>query len=180
MEIMLYSILAAFVLTILITLLATGKINTSFLKRGRTRANNPPTPTVPGTATNTNRVAILLRPLIGVAIVLGLIMFCSFVFCGHRKTSTSDTDTKIIQTPVSGSRILRVTDYTTCSHTFDYKFEIETDGDPVWMKFPGIKDSIYYSGKGRFDMPVDRRDSGPVTITSATNSQVRIRIYEVY
>jgi len=69
-------------------------------------------------------------------------------------------------------------EYTPCHPSLDYKFELDTQGDPIYLKFPGVSSEVYYSGKGTIKVPP--RKSGPVQIRSANpNVQVRVRIWEV-
>jgi hypothetical protein len=68
---------------------------------------------------------------------------------------------------------LMVVDTTPCSPTFDYKFRLVTDG-PVWEKFPGIPDPVYFDGI--HDNPVRNRLAGPVKIWSADPKKKHIRI----
>lgn len=68
---------------------------------------------------------------------------------------------------------------TPCSPSIDYKFELDTQGDPIILKFPGIREPIEYSGKGTIKIP-ERRTSGPVQITSKDpRKEARVRIWEV-
>lgn len=55
--------------------------------------------------------------------------------------------------------------YTPCAVNLDFKFELDTQGDPIDLKFPGIRELVHYSGKGTISVP-DSRDVGDVIITS--------------
>ena len=74
--------------------------------------------------------------------------------------------------------------FTPCDPTFDFTFELDTQGDPIFMKFPGVKKPVPYSGKGQLDLedpanPI-KRLSGPVHITSQdSQKQARVRIWKV-
>lgn len=87
--------------------------------------------------------------------------------------------------PNTGSRImtqatiLRFDGFTPCEPSIDYKFELDTQGDPISLKFPGIEKPLEYSGKGVLQAP-EHRDFGEVHITSKdSRKQVRVRIWEV-
>ncbi|HEU0085430.1 MAG TPA: hypothetical protein VFQ59_00505 [Candidatus Paceibacterota bacterium] len=55
---------------------------------------------------------------------------------------------------------------------------MDTQGDPIKMIFPGIKDTIFYSGKGTIAIPP--RSAGAVRIVSGNpNNTARVRIWEV-
>lgn len=62
---------------------------------------------------------------------------------------------------------------TPCDLTFDYKFRIITSG-PVYEKFPGIPNTIYYDGLN--DNPVGNRYAGPVHFESADPNNPHINI----
>jgi len=130
-----------------------------------------------------------LSDIVSLAIIILLMIVLYFICVGTYHTfykanySNQNSTVTSPKIPV-GARVLRTSPegiFTPCSPTFDYAAEVETDGDPVYFQFPGIKDPIYFSGKGRFDMKqAEGRSTGPVSITSAIkNHQARIRIYEV-
>ncbi len=125
----------------------------------------------------------LWKLLISITLVLLIIgtigLAKEYVF--RKKTPKTENTTTIVK-PLPGSRILRFEDHTPCSHVIDYAFEIETDGDPVWLKFPGINDPALYSGKGRFEFSncTERTIGEKTTITSANGQNVRVRVYEKY
>ena len=80
-----------------------------------------------------------------------------------------------------GTKILipRFDGFTPCSPSIDFVFELDTQGDPVSMKFRGVSKPVFYSGKGTMRVP-DERLSGSVEITSADpQKQARVRIWEV-
>ncbi|MBI3305938.1 hypothetical protein HYZ82_02260 [Candidatus Nomurabacteria bacterium] len=68
---------------------------------------------------------------------------------------------------------------TPCDPEIPFAFELDTQGDPIFLKFPGIKKLVEYSGKGTLKAPEGRR-SGPVEITSQKpDKEARVRIWEV-
>lgn len=74
--------------------------------------------------------------------------------------------------------ILRFDCFTPCEPEFNYKFELDTQGDPISLKIPGVDTPVKYTGKGTINVPP--RKSGPVKITSQDpKKQVRVRIWEV-
>ena len=82
-----------------------------------------------------------------------------------------------------GTRALvpRFDGFTPCAPTFDYPFELDTQGDPITMDIPGIG-RVQYSGKGKLDLGErkEKRTPGPVPIISDNpRKQARVRIWEV-
>ncbi len=87
------------------------------------------------------------------------------------KTSSPTTMTKAL--------VLRFDGFTRCEPNIDYEFELDTQGDPITMQFPGIPEPVAYSGKEVLVAPTNRL-SGPVIIMSSDPSkQARVRIWEV-
>ena len=134
-------------------------------------------------------VGVIVTPLIIFSIIF--VIWKNSDSTSHNETSSSTTKTnKSVQKtengtetkPVPGSRILRFEGYTPYEKVIDFSFEIETDGDPVSIKFPGIPEKYSYSGKGRQEFSGDekRTPGKETTITSKTGSPVRVRIYETY
>lgn len=69
--------------------------------------------------------------------------------------------------------------FTPVNYDIDWEFHIDTDGDPILMKFPGVPEPVRYSGKG--EMPTPSRETGKTHITSGlpSNQPVRVRISRV-
>lgn len=116
----------------------------------------------------------LILVLIGIAIIIGI----SYLFksCGS-DSNTQPSQTEALQKAIQ-NRVLMFEGFTPCSPTFDYKFHIEVEG-PVWEKFPGIDEPIYFDGKSFPTVPA--RLPGPVEITSANPQKphVKVRIYQI-
>lgn len=75
--------------------------------------------------------------------------------------------------------VLRFDGFTPCDPRFDYTFELDTQGDSISLKFPNVREPVQYSGKGTIEVP-KHRTSGPVHIISTdSNKQARVRIWEV-
>ncbi len=75
--------------------------------------------------------------------------------------------------------ILRFDGFTPCDPPIDFGFELDTQGDPISLKFPGIEKPVEYSGKGTINAP-EQRTSGSVHIASLDPAkQARVRIWEV-
>ncbi|MFA5778285.1 MAG: hypothetical protein WC870_02230 [Candidatus Paceibacterota bacterium] len=75
---------------------------------------------------------------------------------------------------------------TPCDPTFDYTFELDTQGSPVILTLPGVHGpvTLEYSGKGQIDLDDPRhpikRLAGPVHIISADPSkQAWVQISEI-
>jgi hypothetical protein len=93
------------------------------------------------------------------------------------KTKPSATARPSATTPTTKVLIPRFDGFTPIEFPINWPFEIETDGDPIVMQFPGVPDPVRYSGKGSMSTP--ERRSGITKITSCSNKQVRVRIREV-
>jgi len=77
------------------------------------------------------------------------------------------------------AKIERYVCYTPCGVPIDFAFTLDTQGDPIILKFPGIAQPVHYSGKGTIEVP-DSRDIGIVNITSPDPAKVaRVKIEEV-
>lgn len=89
----------------------------------------------------------------------------------EERRAQSYTTTKVL--------VLRFDGFTPCSPVFDYPFELDTQGDPISLYFPGASiEPKIYSGKGKMNIPW--RSPGPVPIRSLNpNKQVRVRIWEI-
>ena len=75
--------------------------------------------------------------------------------------------------------ILRFDGFTPCDTPIDFAFELDTQGDPVDVIFPGIPTPVHYSGKGVMSAP-EKRGFGNVHITSSdSQKQARCKISEV-
>jgi hypothetical protein len=80
---------------------------------------------------------------------------------------------------IAPALILRFDGFTPCDPAINYTFELDTQGDPVSLKFPGIPIPVNYSGKGTLNAP-EKRLSGPVRVISQdSRKQARVRIWEV-
>jgi|SRR3989344_4606963 len=69
-------------------------------------------------------------------------------------------------------------DYTPCNIPINYKFELDTQGDPISLKFPGVDRIIYYSGKGTIKVP-PRKPGNVEILSSNPNLKARVRIWKV-
>ena len=75
--------------------------------------------------------------------------------------------------------IPRFDGFTPCDPEINFTFELDTQGDAIFLKFPGVSTLVKYSGKGKLKAPEERR-SGPVDIISQdSKKQARVRIWEV-
>ena len=115
------------------------------------------------------------------AIAIFWIKSCVSEYKAKKATEPPKTENTTSQPQTSNGQealVLMFDGYTTCSPSIDYKFELDTQGDPIYAKFPGISEKVYYSGKGKIKVPP--RSSGPVTITSADpKKEARVRIWKV-
>lgn len=138
----------------------------------------PPTNTQPTQSTSTNKkmgvFGWIWSILVTILIIVVIIWIISSIFnsCNRPKNpETASPTTQILKN-------VKYDGYTPFSESINYKFEIDSLGDPMFLKFPGISETIYYSGKGTFKVPP--RKSGIVYITSADpNKEARLRIREV-
>jgi hypothetical protein len=75
--------------------------------------------------------------------------------------------------------VLRFDGFTPCKPPIDFVFELDTQGDPISLKFPSVPAPLEYCGKGTINAPTNRT-SGAVFITSLDPAkQARVRIWEV-
>lgn len=114
-----------------------------------------------------------------VAICL-LIFIIGWVSSCNTTSSTSSATENIADNLKNSREVLKLMfdNYTPCNVPINYKFELDTQGDPISLKFPGIDKIIYYSGKGTIKVPP--RKSGKVEILSLNpNMRVRVRIWKV-
>jgi hypothetical protein len=82
-------------------------------------------------------------------------------------------------TPATTALVLRFDGFTPCDPEINFRFELDTQGDPISLKFPGVSKPLEYSGKGTLNAP-ENRTSGSVRITSLdSRKQARVRVYEV-
>ena len=94
-------------------------------------------------------------------------------------TAASTSVTRNSSVQLTKVLVPRFDGFTPCDPQIDFAFELDTQGDPISLKFPGVEMAVEYSGKGTLNAP-ERRTSGPVHVTSLdTNKQARVRIWEV-
>lgn len=107
-----------------------------------------------------------------------IILFCILWIKSCKKEYTNNKTEATSTTTPNYSETLMFSGTTPCSPTFNYKFRIEADG-PIWEKFPGIDQPIYWDGTSKQSVP--DRESGAVDITSADpdNPNIQVRIYLV-
>jgi hypothetical protein len=114
-------------------------------------------------------------------LILIFIILCLsgwMVSCNWEKTDDSTTNSNTPEVSYKEVLELKFDGYTPCNPNIDYKFELDTQGDPIYLKFPGVNTLVYYSGKGTIKVPP--RNFGPVEITSLNpKKQVRVRIWKV-
>lgn len=118
---------------------------------------------------------------LGLALIVLIIIINSGINSCKRNNSESDKTSTGNTAPTNTGQeatVLMFDGQTTCYPSIDYKFELDTQGDPIYLKFPGVTQPVFYSGKGTIKVPP--RNSGPVTITSANpNREARVRIWKV-
>ncbi|MEI7765239.1 MAG: hypothetical protein WCI93_01490 [bacterium] len=117
--------------------------------------------------------------LIAVAIGLFAWAYGTVVSLFNPKEKSTENHASSAQTNNGQEGLVLMFDgYTPCNPPINYKFELDTQGDPINMDFPGVSNPIHYSGKGTIDVP--QRTSGNVTITSANpGKEARVRIWKV-
>ncbi len=112
-----------------------------------------------------------------------LVVVFNMINCGLTWNSWKEEGAKAntSQEEKTEALVLRFDGYTPCNPSIDYKFELDTQGEPISLEFPGITEPLKYSGKGEIKAPKNR-DFGPVKIRSDSddpNKKVRVRIWEV-
>lgn len=94
-------------------------------------------------------------------------------------SSEEDENTLSSKKKKTRTLVLRYDEFAPCDLRFDYEFELDTQGDSISLKFPGVAELIKYSGKGKIEVP-DYRKKGKVQINSLNPSiQARVRVWEV-
>ncbi|MBU1728103.1 hypothetical protein KKA39_02235 [Patescibacteria group bacterium] len=117
----------------------------------------------------------------GWLIIIVAVLFFGSTIIDQIKPKKQENDTSIPgYSPITQTGPILIFDgYTPCSPSIDYKFSLETLGDSINLKFPGVADPIFYDGKVDPRAPVNRT-TGPVQITSANpNKEARVMIYKV-
>ncbi len=122
-------------------------------------------------------VARVLATLFVLVIVINMIN-CGLIWNSWKEEGAKANTS---QNKKTEALVLRFDGYTPCNPSIDYKFELDTQGEPISLEFPGITEPLKYSGKGEIKAPKNR-DFGPVKIRSDSddpNKKVRVRIWEV-
>lgn len=167
---LLISIFGIIIITIVIILMATKK---------KTVTTAPPTPVTPAKKTNFRSIFLkVVTTIVIIFIVVIVIMFFPSIFRGCKKETKTTINTNQKSSDIK-QEDLRYNTITPCSPIFDYKFRFEKTGDPVWLKFPGIQEEIYWDGISDFKVP--QRNTGAVTIkTAKKQGESLVKIYQVY
>src|SRR6185369_13259593 len=99
---------------------------------------------------------------------------------GQSKPASTNSPASLPTTAtLTKATVLRFDGFTPCEPPIQFAFELDTQGDPISLKFPGVDRTLEYSGKGTINAPTNRL-SGPVNITSLDpQKQARVRIWEV-
>lgn len=121
--------------------------------------------------------------LIILLIIVVIMIIVPLIFTGGSKDSDSLSKKEIAgdNSNLRNSReVLRLMfdDYTPCNVPINYKFKLDTQGDPISLKFPGIDETIYYSGKGTIKVP-PRRSGNVLILSLDSTKQARVRIWKV-
>ena len=135
----------------------------------------PSRPSMPNVKINWSLWGFLWKAMALIMVLMVILGMWSCVGCIHSwsKPSPAKVGTKAL--------IPRFDGFTPCDPTFDYPFELDTQGDPITMDVPGIG-KVHYSGKGVLDLgeKEEKRTPGPVHTTSDdSRKQARVRIWEV-
>lgn len=115
------------------------------------------------------------------ATIVILVLLLGLGSCSYKvyRRATTPPPPPQSTTLATKATVLRFDGFTPCDPSIDFAFELDTQGDPIEMKFPSIETPIEYSGKGTLNAP-EQRTSGPVHITSLDpRQQARVRIWEV-
>lgn len=108
-------------------------------------------------------------------IIAGIIVIP--MVCGSEEENEDVSSTLPSET---GGTVLELMfdNYTPCSPSINFKFELDTQGDSISLKFPGVEKLVRYSGKGTIKVPP--RKPGPVEIISLNPArEARVRIWRV-
>lgn len=116
----------------------------------------------------------LLGLFVAGAVILGL-LFIAFAIKKGIKNSNEKQDmwdqevrVQIFQKMSDGSLVRRQEIITPAYATFDYAFEIWTDGIPIEPTFPGIGKRCYCANNERETLPLNKRHKGAVLIEKAS------------
>jgi hypothetical protein len=126
-------------------------------------------------------INITKKTILGYVII---IVACIFIYNNYRSYSTrtntsASSRSEYSNTPKEEVLVLEYDTYTPCNVALEIgqKFELDTQGDPIYLEFPGLA-RVYYSGKGEMKLPKGRTE-GVTRITSADPSvKARIRIWK--
>lgn len=66
--------------------------------------------------------------------------------------------------------------YTPCNANIAWRFKIRTEGNPIRIKFTGVRDWVEYPGEGDFKAPASM-DSGDTRFESSNPKRPNVRVW---
>jgi len=96
--------------------------------------------------------------------VILTILAIGFIAYWIYQKATSEPEQPTVSPMVGQLSKLMFDGYTPCSPSIDYKFTLDTQGDSISLKFPGVENLVHYFGKGAIKVPP--RKKGRVEIRS--------------
>ncbi|HPS21300.1 MAG TPA: hypothetical protein PLO44_00610 [Candidatus Paceibacterota bacterium] len=122
-----------------------------------------------------------------IRLVIILVMAFLFIFwvkSFDKKDNSNDkkaTDqTEQYSENSTGTEIIVFDGFTPCDPVINFKFRLETFGEPVYEKFTGVSEEFFFDGKDNPGTPAGAK-GGTVSIKSANPNKphVRVVVYKI-